>query len=155
MRHTRRGLLAMVNNGADAHASQFYVTLGDDALDYLDGQSTIFGAVVDDHHEEGQLSVLDKMNAAIVDDDKVPYVDIRCVLPRMVIDADSERRITHTHVLHDPFDDPPALTVPARSPSPTMEQIKSIRIAVDEDVEEDDGRTDAERQVRRGVVREA
>jgi cyclophilin family peptidyl-prolyl cis-trans isomerase len=36
----------MVNNGADAHGSQFFITLADDALDYLDAQHTIFGQVV-------------------------------------------------------------------------------------------------------------
>ena len=33
-------------------------------------------------------------------------------------------RINHTVILDDPFDDPPGLPVPSRSPSPTPEQLK-------------------------------
>jgi peptidyl-prolyl cis-trans isomerase-like 4 len=62
--------------------SQFFITLSNKALDYLDGKMAVFG-----HVAEG-LEVLDKLSAAIVDEDGVPYKDIR---------------IMHTIILDDPF----------------------------------------------------
>lgn len=93
----------MVNNGADAHGSQFYITLSDENLDYLDAEHTIFGYVADG------IGTVDKLNAAICDEEKRPYVDIM---------------IAHTIILHDPFDDPKGLQPPNRSPSPSEELLK-------------------------------
>eukprot|EP00656_Telonema_subtile_P038922 TRINITY_DN44083_c0_g1_i1.p1 TRINITY_DN44083_c0_g1~~TRINITY_DN44083_c0_g1_i1.p1 ORF type:complete len:311 (-),score=85.93 TRINITY_DN44083_c0_g1_i1:210-1142(-) len=84
----------MANAGENLNTSQFYLTLGEN-LDYLDGKHTIFGEV-----SEG-LEVLDKLNDAHVDDKNCPIRDVR---------------IHHTHVLEDPFDDPPGLEVPPGSP---------------------------------------
>lgn len=42
--HKKRGLVSMVNNGNNQHASQFFITLGDD-LDYLNNIHTVFGVV--------------------------------------------------------------------------------------------------------------
>ncbi|MEQ2217965.1 hypothetical protein XENOCAPTIV_027142 [Xenoophorus captivus] len=60
------------------------------------------------------LDVLTKINESFVDKDFVPFQDIR---------------INHTVVLDDPFDDPPDLPVPDRSPEPTKEQL-DVRTAV-------------------------
>ncbi len=72
LRHTRRGIVSMVNNGNDMHGSQFFITLAD-ALDYLDDKHTIFGQVT-----EG-FDTLDKLNQAICDQHNRPYQDIRLV----------------------------------------------------------------------------
>lgn len=120
LKHKRKGMVSMAV-AADASlesggvsGSQFFITLADD-LDYLDGKYTLFGEVA-----EG-LEVLDKMNEAYCDDKGRPFRDIR---------------IKHTVILDDPFPDPEGLQVPDESPLPTKEQMESMRIADDEDIEE-------------------
>ncbi|PLN80521.1 cyclophilin-like domain-containing protein [Aspergillus taichungensis] len=95
-------------------ASQFIVTLGDN-LDYLDGKAVIFGKVV-----EG-FDVLDKVNDSFIDGAGRPLKDIR---------------IRHTVVLDDPFDDPPGLVEPAESPVPSKAQLATVRIADDEELDD-------------------
>lgn len=85
IKHTRAGLVSMVNNGHGAHGSQWFVTLGE-RLEYLDGQHTVFGEVA-----EG-ADVLGKINEAYCDKEGRPFQDVR---------------VYHTVVLEDPFDDPP------------------------------------------------
>ncbi|TRY59167.1 hypothetical protein DNTS_032416 [Danionella cerebrum] len=87
------------------------------------------------HRKKGTVSmvtegmdVLAKINETFVDDDFIPFQDIR---------------INHTVILDDPFDDPAGLTVPDRSPEPTKEQLDSGRIGADEAINDDEGR-DAE-----------
>lgn len=95
-------------------ASQFIITLGD-SLDYLDGKAVIFGKVV-----EG-FDVLEKVNDAFVDDRGRPLKDIR---------------IRHTVILDDPFDDPQGLVVPPESPLPSKAQLATVRIADDEELDD-------------------
>ncbi|XP_033739809.1 peptidyl-prolyl cis-trans isomerase-like 4 isoform X1 [Pecten maximus] len=114
MKHKKAGTVSMVNNGGNMHGSQFFLTLGED-LDYLDGKHTVFGEV-----SEG-MDVLTKINETYCDEDHRPYQDIR---------------IYHTVVLDDPYDDPSGLDVPDRSPEPTQEQLKSLRIGADEDIDD-------------------
>lgn len=95
--------------------SQFIITLGTD-LEFLNGKAAIFGKVV-----EG-LEVLDKIDEAFVDDKGWPLKDIR---------------IRHTIVLDDPYDDPPGLVEPPSSPLPSEAQKATVRIADDEDLEEE------------------
>ncbi|KAM4633930.1 peptidyl-prolyl cis-trans isomerase-like 4 [Polymixia lowei] len=118
IKHRKKGIVSMVNNGNDQHGSQFLITTGE-SLDYLDGVHTVFGEVT-----EG-LDVLAKINETFVDKDFVPFQDIR---------------INHTVILDDPFDDPPGLPVPDRSPEPTKEQLDSGRIGADEDIDETEGK---------------
>ncbi|KAJ3055183.1 Peptidyl-prolyl cis-trans isomerase cyp6, partial [Rhizophlyctis rosea] len=99
--------------GLPVAGSQFFITLSDNHLDYLDGKQAVFGKVV-----EG-LEVLDEINRAMCDDDGRPYRDIR---------------IKHTIILDDPFDDPEGLVVPDRSPIPTADMLKTARIAEDEEL---------------------
>ena len=87
IKHTKHGLISMVNCGDNVVGSQFFFTLGS-ALDSLDGEHCVFGEVV-----EGE-EVISKLNNTITDTEGKPYQDIR---------------ITHTVVLHDPYDDPPGL----------------------------------------------
>jgi peptidyl-prolyl cis-trans isomerase-like 4 len=94
--------------------SQFIVTLGDN-LDYLDDKAVIFGKVV-----EG-FDMLEQINAAFIDDRGRPLKDIR---------------IRHTTILDDPFDDPPGLVEPPESPVPSKAQLATVRIADDEDLDE-------------------
>lgn len=69
---------------------------------------------------------MSKLNDAICDESNRPYRDIR---------------ISHTIVLHDPFEDPPGLSVPSRSPSPSLEILKSSRIGPDEEIDDEKGKT--------------
>nr|XP_020142966.1 peptidyl-prolyl cis-trans isomerase-like 4 [Microcebus murinus] len=50
-------------------------------------------------------------------------------------------RINHTVILDDPFDDPPDLLIPDRSPEPTREQLDSGRIGADEEIDDFKGRS--------------
>ena len=124
IKHIKRGTLSMVNNGANMHGSQFFLTLAEN-IDYLDGTHTVFGEVA-----EG-FEVLEKLNEAYVDAEKRPYKDIR---------------IYHTVVLDDPFDDPAGLAefIPDRSPEPTAEQLASDRIGAEEDIDNTQGKTEEE-----------
>ncbi|KFQ23147.1 Peptidyl-prolyl cis-trans isomerase-like 4, partial [Merops nubicus] len=114
IKHKKKGTVSMVNNGSDQHGSQFLITTGEN-LDYLDGVHTVFGEVT-----EG-MDVLKKINETFVDKDFIPYQDIR---------------INHTVILDDPFEDPPGLSVPDRSPEPTKEQLDSGRIGADEEIDD-------------------
>jgi peptidyl-prolyl cis-trans isomerase-like 4 len=107
--------------------SQFIITLGEDT-DYLDGKAAIFGKVV-----EG-FEILDKINEAIVDEKGYPLIDIR---------------IKHTVILDDPYADPPGLREPSSSPPPTSEQLKTVRIADEAALHEDDNVDEAELERRR------
>ncbi|KAF9886405.1 Peptidyl-prolyl cis-trans isomerase cyp6 [Aspergillus nanangensis] len=121
LKHEERGTVSMATvpspNDPDLRiaASQFIVTLGDN-LDHLDGKAVIFGKVV-----EG-FDVLEKVNESFIDDRGRPLKDIR---------------IRHTVVLDDPFDDPPGLVEPAESPVPSKAQLATVRIADDENLDDD------------------
>lgn len=119
IRHTDAGLLAMVCTDDMMIGSQFYFTLAPD-LDSLDGVHCVIGEVT-----EGR-EILSKLNEVICDESHRPYQDVR---------------ITHTVVLEDPFRDPPGLTPPSRSPSPSAERLRGGRIAPDEEIDETQGRT--------------
>ncbi|KAJ1972092.1 Peptidyl-prolyl cis-trans isomerase-like 4 [Dimargaris verticillata] len=101
--------------------SQFFITTGPQ-LDYLDGKYAVFG-----HVAEG-LDVLTRINDAYCDDKGRPFQDIR---------------IRHTIILHDPFPNPPNLTIPDRSPLPTPQQLADVRLA-DHELVEDPDQSDAE-----------
>ncbi|XP_068198804.1 peptidyl-prolyl cis-trans isomerase-like 4 [Antennarius striatus] len=118
IKHRKMGTVSMVNNGNNQHGSQFLITTSEN-LDYLDGVHTVFGEVT-----EG-MDVLTKINETFVDKDFVPFQDIR---------------INHTVILEDPFDDPPDLPVPDRSPEPTKEQLDSGRIGADEVIDDAEGK---------------
>ncbi|KAJ5605120.1 hypothetical protein N7510_010274 [Penicillium lagena] len=121
MKHTERGTVSLATvpamNDPDQRlaGSQFLITLGDN-LDYLDGKAAIFGKVV-----EG-FDVLEKINDSFIDDRGRPLKDIR---------------IRHTVVLDDPFDDPSGLVEPPESPVPSKAQLATVRIADDEDLDDD------------------
>ncbi|NXS60283.1 PPIL4 protein, partial [Brachypteracias leptosomus] len=119
IKHKKKGTVSMVNNGNDQHGSQFLITTGEN-LDYLDGVHTVFGEVT-----EG-MDILKTINETFVDKDFIPYQDIR---------------INHTVILDDPFEDPPGLSVPDRSPEPTKEQLDSGRIGADEEIDDMKGRS--------------
>lgn len=121
LKHTERGTVSLATvpakNDPDQRlaGSQFLITLGDN-LDYLDGKAAIFGKVV-----EG-FDVLEKINDSFIDDRGRPLKDIR---------------IRHTVVLDDPFDDPSGLVEPPESPVPSKAQLATVRIADDEDLDDD------------------
>ncbi|KAG5321677.1 PPIL4 protein, partial [Acromyrmex heyeri] len=103
IKHSRVGLLSMVNCGNNMLGSQFFITLGSE-LQSLDSEHCVFGEIT-----EG-LEVILKFNETICDGDQRPYQDIR---------------ISHTVILEDPFDDPVGFVVPDRSPEPTKEALMS------------------------------
>jgi peptidyl-prolyl cis-trans isomerase-like 4 len=95
--------------------SQFMVTLGPN-IDFLDGKAAIFGTVV-----EG-FDTLEKINTAYIDDKGQPLKDIR---------------LLHTVVLDDPYPDPVGLVEPPESPVPSAAQLATVRVAHDENVEQE------------------
>nr|KAF7423721.1 hypothetical protein H0235_009004 [Vespula pensylvanica] len=117
IKHTRSGLLSMVNCGDNMLGSQFFITLAPD-LYSLDGEHCVFGEIV-----EG-LEIILKFNETICDGDYRPYQDIR---------------ISHTVILEDPFDDPKGLEIPDMSPEPTKEALMSDRIGADELIDDTAG----------------
>uniref|UniRef100_A0A090X9X7 Peptidyl-prolyl cis-trans isomerase n=1 Tax=Ixodes ricinus TaxID=34613 RepID=A0A090X9X7_IXORI len=119
LKHLKLGTLSMVSSEDGLHGSQFILTLGEN-VDSLDGRHSVFGCV-----SEG-AETLTRINSALCDGDARPYQDIR---------------ITHTVVLHDPFDDPPGLEVPGASPEPTLEMLRSDRIGAHEALDDTQGRT--------------
>ncbi|KAK6496567.1 Peptidyl-prolyl cis-trans isomerase cyp6 [Arthrobotrys musiformis] len=137
LKHAERGTVSMATapgGGGDSNrisGSQFLITLGD-SLDYLDGKGSIFGRVV-----EG-FDTLEAINAAFCDDKGWPLKDIR---------------IRHTIVLDDPFDDPEGLVEPPESPVPTKEQLATVRIGEDEDIDEEVDEETAEVQRREREAR--
>ena len=68
------------------------------------------------------LDVLEKINESFVDDSGRPLQDIR---------------IRHTIILDDPIPDPPGLEIPDKSPLPTPAQLATVRIADDENLDEE------------------
>ena len=121
LRHADMGTVSMATapNPEDPDerfaGSQFIITLGQN-IDYLDGKAAIFGTVV-----EG-FDTLDKINTAYIDHQGQPLKDIR---------------ILHTVVLDDPYDDPPGLAEPPESPVPSAAQLATVRVAYDENLDED------------------
>lgn len=137
LKHAERGTVSMATAPSTRDpderlaASQFIITLGDD-LDYLDGKAAIFGKVV-----EG-FDALEKINDAFCDEKGRPLVDIR---------------IKHTAILDDPYDDPPGLVEPAESPVPTKAQLATVRIADDDNLEENADPEAVEKQRREREAR--
>ncbi|KAF3164600.1 Peptidyl-prolyl cis-trans isomerase cyp6 [Orbilia oligospora] len=138
LKHSERGTVSMAtapaggdDNTKRISGSQFLITLGD-SLDYLDGKGSIFGRVV-----EG-FDTLEAINSAFCDDQGWPLKDIR---------------IRHTIILDDPFDDPPGLVEPPESPIPTKEQLATVRIGEDEDLNEEADEETAEMQRREREAR--
>ena len=107
-KHNKKGLISFstIQYGDQYLASsQFFFTLGDNTSN-LD-TNACFGEIA-----EG-MNVLQKINMALCDTDKRPFVDIR---------------ILHAVVLDDPFEDIPNMIVPPKSPLPTKEMLKTVRL---------------------------
>lgn len=121
LKHAEMGTVSMAtapnpeNPDERLAGSQFMVTLGPN-IDFLDGKAAIFGTVV-----EG-FDTLEKINTAYIDDKGQPLKDIR---------------LLHTVVLDDPYDDPPGLVEPPESPVPSAAQLATVRVAYDEDIEQE------------------
>ncbi|KAF2177677.1 cyclophilin-like protein [Zopfia rhizophila CBS 207.26] len=129
LKHAERGTVSMATAPAADDpderlaGSQFLVTLGEN-VDFLDSKAAIFGTVV-----EG-FDTLEKINTAFIDNEGRPLKDIR---------------ILHTFILDDPFDDPPGLEEPPKSPLPSSAQLATVRIAHDEVLEEEQDQEALER----------
>ena len=83
---------------------------------------------------EGIEETLSVINEAFCDRKGRPKVDIR---------------ITHTHILDDPFEDPEGLVVPSRSPSPDPERLfgSGTRVGADEILTDDEELNEDEQKV--------
>ena len=116
--------------------SQFFITLGED-IEYLDAEHCVFGEVTVSIFKPSQFQVqvveweeiVEKFNGVITDRENRPYQDVR---------------ITHTVILHDPYDDPPGLELREDSPEPTKELLAESRIGADENINDYEGMTEAE-----------
>ena len=121
LKHVERGTVSMATVPGERDpdervaGSQFLITLGDN-LDYLDERAAIFGKVV-----EG-FDILEKINDVFCDEKGRPLKDIR---------------IRHTVVLDDPYKDPQGFIEPPESPLPSKAQLATVRIADDEELDED------------------
>ncbi|GBG28906.1 Peptidyl prolyl cis-trans isomerase, putative [Hondaea fermentalgiana] len=117
----RRGLVCMASTMKDQNGSSFLITMTDHGLEHLNGTRTIFGEI-----GEGLDSTLAAINELQVDDKYRPLRDVR---------------ILCTHVLDDPFPDPPGLPRPLSLPAgarPPQESVEP-RIGFDENLDEDFG----------------
>jgi len=120
LKHAEMGTVSMAtapnpdNPDERLAGSQFIITLGPN-IDFLDGKAAIFGTVV-----EG-FDTLEKINTAYIDDKGQPLKDIR---------------LLHTVVLDDPYADPSGLEEPPESPVPSATQLATVRVAYDENLEE-------------------
>lgn len=129
LKHNEMGTVSMATAPAPDNpderfaGSQFIITLAPD-VDQLDGKAAIFGTVV-----EG-FDTLEKINTAYLDDKGQPLKDIR---------------ILHTVVLDDPYDDPSELVEPPESPLPSAAQLATVRVAWDENLEEEKDPEELER----------
>lgn len=127
IRHNKIGLVSMANNGTEnSNRSQFFITLRGEDMSHLDDKHTIFGEIA-----EG-IEVLQQLNNLYCDEDGRPFQDVR---------------IKHTHVLDDPFADPPALDIPPNSPDREIpeEEAVSRRVPYEEGLDvAQDARTEAE-----------
>ena len=84
---SRKGIVAMANSGKNRNASQFFITLTDRELDFLQDRYTIIGEILEEY-----FPTLDKLNdEVLIDEDGRPFEDIL---------------ITSTVVCSDPFPDP-------------------------------------------------
>ena len=116
--------------------SQFFITLGED-IEYLDAEHCVFGEVTVSIFKPSLFQVqvveweeiVEKFNGVITDRENRPYQDVR---------------ITHTVILHDPYDDPPGLELREDSPEPTKELLAESRIGADENINDYEGMTEAE-----------
>lgn len=120
LRHAERGTVSMATAPSPRDpdtreaGSQFIITLGD-KLEYLDGKAAPFGRVV-----EG-FDVLEQINHAFIDESGRPLKDIR---------------IRHTIVLDEAeIPDPLGFVEPPQSPVPTEAQLRTVRIADDEELD--------------------
>ena len=94
-KYNKRGLLGCSNENPNCNDSDFFITLGDDHLEQLDGKHTLFG-----HVAEG-IELLDTINELYSDENGRPYANVR---------------IKHTLVLDDPFEDEEGLELNVDSP---------------------------------------
>lgn len=90
LKHNKIGLVATSNKAPNMNDSNFYITMTNENLDYLNTKHTIFGQIA-----EG-LDVLDKINNAFLDEKNRPLKNIR---------------ILHTIIIDDPFPDPDQIPI--------------------------------------------
>lgn len=122
IKHSKKGLISMVNNGHDKHGSQFLITLADN-LEHLDRQGhTVFGEIVENKE------IVEAFNKTLVDNTDCPYKDI-CV--------------SHTVVLSDPYSDPSYLSKLKHMDSPEipLRLLDSDRVGIYDDLDEEENRT--------------
>lgn len=132
IKHDKKGLVSMLNNGRDMHGSQFLITLGDNVRNLDEQEHTVFGQVT-----EG-LEILDKINQILTDSKDRPYRDT-C--------------ISHTVILYDPYKDPEFILDRIRQRSPEIPDYlaDSRRVGIYDDLDEETGKTAEEIEAEMGV----
>jgi peptidyl-prolyl cis-trans isomerase-like 4 len=110
------GLVCMANTGPHTNKSQFFITLRGEDLQHLHGKHTVFGEVA-----EG-FETLKILNGLFCDESGRPFQDVR---------------VKHSHVLDDPYPDPPQLEIPPSSPTRErpVEELVNRRIPFEESLE--------------------
>lgn len=105
LKHNKIGLVSTSNKAPNMNNSEFFITLSNENLEFLNGKHSIFGVVA-----EG-FDVLEKINQTYIDENNRPYKNIR---------------ILHTLILDDPFPDPENLSFPNKSPERERNVIKLL-----------------------------
>ena len=101
LKHNKYGLVSTSNKAPNMNNSEFFITLSNENLEFLNGKHTIFGCIA-----EGS-DVLEKINQTYIDETNRPFKNIR---------------ILHTLILDDPFEDPEGLNFTSKSP----ERVKNV-----------------------------
>lgn len=136
LRFDRPGLVCMASGGPNENGSSFLISMTAQGIEHLNGKKTIFGEIA-----EGLDTTLSQINELQVDTKYRPLRDVR---------------ILCTHILIDPFPDPPGLPTPfqlAANMRPHEEAVEP-RIAFDEIVDEDEGLSTEELE-RKAKLRDA
>ena len=100
-----KGLVATSNPSPNKNTSEFFITLTDQMLPYLNKKHSIFGKVVE------VFEVLDKINNALCNSSNKPLQQIV---------------IRHTIIIADCFEDPKGLIVPCSSPIRKVEDDEAL-----------------------------
>jgi peptidyl-prolyl cis-trans isomerase-like 4 len=128
-----RGKVSFVTERSTGSSDEFATSRVSITLSDLDQKKGIPPGVVFGQVTEG-FETLDKINLAIVDSDYRSLQDIR---------------IHHTFILDDPYDDIEGLVIPSSTPEPSSEQLSTIILDDNEqiDLDEEQEITEEERKL--------
>jgi peptidyl-prolyl cis-trans isomerase-like 4 len=134
-----RGKVSFVTERLIGSSDEFATSRVSITLRDLDQKKGIPPGVVFGQVTEG-FETLDKINQAIVDSDYRSLQDIR---------------IHHTFILDDPYDDIEGLVIPSSTPEPSSEQLSTIMLDDNEQIELDEEQEITEEERKLNKQREA